>query len=104
MYIFYPSIGLRDPIPVLCLTHKACVISRLSAYHNSRQDSKVNNDIEGPLNDPFKDINKHVCVLSQGMVLLHWASDRGDEKMVKMLLDQGADVNVQVINTFQLHS
>ena len=35
-------------------------------------------------------------VIVQGIGLLHWASDRGLVDMVTMLLDSGADINLQV--------
>ena len=31
----------------------------------------------------------------QGMGLLHWACDRGNLNMVKLLVKRGADVNIQ---------
>ena len=33
--------------------------------------------------------------VSQGLSLLHWASDRGHTHMAKLLLETGADVNVK---------
>ena len=42
----------------------------------------------------FKLVGVSACV--QGLALLHWASDRGLLEMTAMLLDHGADVNLQV--------
>lgn len=33
---------------------------------------------------------------AEGMTLLHWACDRGHQQAVSLLLDYGADVNLQV--------
>ena len=47
----------------------------------------------------LSDVEKTVIglLLLQGMTLLHWACDRGNCEMVKLLLRNGASVNLQVI-------
>ena len=41
-------------------------------------------------------VMKTMCIVVQGLALLHWACDRGHEAMVHVLLDSGADINVRV--------
>ena len=74
-------------------------MSKLSAYLQDSETS-VNDRHEQVL--PTKTIYKsfmkklELNVLFQGLTMLHYASDRGNMKVVELLVNRGADVNALV--------